>query len=464
MSERFTRDYTPSWSDDVVPPLPDLPRFPAGFGWGAATAAFQIEGSPTADGKGASIWDEFVARPGAIRDGSTADVACDSYRRFREDTDLLAWLGMRDYRFSIAWPRIQPDGVGPALAAGLDHYDAVVDDLLAAGVRPVPTLYHWDLPLALQQRGGWTNPEIVERFAEYTGLVVQRLADRVPTWITINEPVMTTLQGYGTGELAPGLQLMQNAVPTAHLQLLAHATAAQVIKSIRSDARVGVSNNHALVVAASDDEADVIAADTFDRLYNRVFSDPLLLGEYPDLGPLGGRPDVPAEHLAAIAGSCDFYGLNFYNAIRIGAADPRHTGLPFEMLDFADVPVTGFGWPIRPDDFREVLVDMHRRYGRALPPITITENGCSFPDGQGDSKLVDLDRVNYLHGHLTAVAAAIEQGVNVTGYYVWSLLDNFEWADGYTQRFGLTHVDFDNGTRTPRLSAHWLRDQLTAQR
>jgi len=438
--------------------------FPSDFGWGAATAAYQIEGSPTADGKGPSIWDEFVTRPGAIRDDSTGDVACDSYRRFGEDTDLLAWLGMRDYRFSIAWPRIQPDGVGPALAAGLDHYDAVVDGLLAAGIRPVPTLYHWDLPLALHHRGGWTNPEIVERFAEYAGLVAERLADRVRTWITINEPVMTTLQGYGTGELAPGLRLMQDAVPTAHLQLLAHATAAGVIKSIRSDAQVGVSNNHARVVPASDDEADVIAAETFDRLYNRVFSDPLLLGEYPDLSLLGAQPDVPEDHLAAISGSCDFYGLNFYNAIRIGAADSQSTGLPFEMLDFPDVPVTGFGWPIRPDDLRELLVDMNRRYGQALPPILITENGCSFPDGEGETKLVDLDRVNYLHGHLTAVSEAIEQGVDVTGYYVWSLLDNFEWADGYTQRFGLAHVDFDNGVRTPRLSAHWLRDQLTARR
>lgn len=451
-----------------------MPRFPSGFRWGAATAAFQVEGSTRADGRGDSIWDVFTRTPGLVLDGSNADVAADSYVRWRDDLALLAELGVDDYRFSIAWPRVQPEGAGTAHAAGLDHYARVVDALLEAGIRPLPTLYHWDLPQPLEEAGGWLARDTAARFADYAALVVDGLGDRVGQWITLNEPAMTTLQGYALGTLAPGRTLMMAALPTAHHQLLAHGLATRVIRAA-GDAEVGIVNNHTHVVPASDDPADHLAAGAFDAIYNRIFADPVLAGRYPDLSGLGldRMPGLEDGDLELIAAPIDFYGVNFYNPTRVAAASADSefaaAGLPFEPVEIEGVPVTGFGWPVVPEALTEVLVSLREEHGDALPPIVITENGASYPDevvegDDGGRRVHDPERIAYLDGHIRAVHDAIERGVDVRGYLVWSLIDNFEWADGYTQRFGLVHLDLDTGERTRKDSFDWFRDLIAAQR
>ncbi|MEF3402592.1 GH1 family beta-glucosidase [Agromyces sp. CCNWLW203] len=458
-------------------------RLPHGFRWGAATAAFQVEGSTREGGRGESIWDVFTRTPGLVIDGSNAEVAADSYRRYRDDVALLAGLGADDYRFSISWPRVQPGGTGPANEAGLAYYDRLVDELLAAGIAPVPTLYHWDLPQELEAAGGWLNRDTAYRLAEYAGLVVDRLGDRVARWITLNEPAMTTLQGYALGSQAPGHALMMGALSTAHHQLLAHGLAVAAIRS-RGDAEVGITNNHTLMVPATDAAADRFAAGAFDLIYNRIFADPVLTGAYPDLSGFGleAMPGLEDGDLELIGAPTDFYGINFYNPTRVAAASDGSefaaAGLPFEPVEFDGVPTTGFDWPIMPETFTELLVSFARDYGDRLPPVVITENGASFPDevvseaagaaaeaGGGAARAVhDERRIGYLDDHITAVRRAIDQGVDVQGYYLWSLLDNFEWAEGYTQRFGLVHVDFETGERTPKDSYAWYRDRIADSR
>ncbi|WP_139418162.1 GH1 family beta-glucosidase [Agromyces laixinhei] len=452
---------------------PETTTFPRGFRWGAATAAFQIEGSTSEGGRGESIWDVFTRTPGLVIDGSNAELAADSYRRYRDDVALLSGLGADDYRFSISWPRVQPGGTGPANEAGLAYYDRLVDELLAAGIAPVPTLYHWDLPQELEAAGGWLNRDTAYRLADYAGLVVDRLGDRVQRWITLNEPAMTTLQGYALGSQAPGHTLMMGALPTAHHQLLAHGLAVAAIRE-RGDAEVGITNNHTLMVPASDAPADQFAAGAFDLIYNRIFADPVLRGAYPDLSGFGleAMPGLEPGDLELIGAPIDFYGINFYNPTRV--AEPAEgselaaAGLPFEPVEFENVPTTGFGWPIMPETFTELLVSFARDYGDRLPPIVITENGASFPDevvgGAVTGAVHDERRIGYLDAHIAAVRAAIEQGADVQGYYLWSLTDNFEWAEGYTQRFGLVHVDFETGERTPKDSYAWYRDRIASAR
>jgi beta-glucosidase len=443
--------------------------FPDGFRWGAATAAFQVEGSTRADGRGDSIWDVFARTPGRILDGSNADVAADSYRRWRDDIALLAELGVDDYRFSIAWPRVQPDGSGGPNPVGLDHYARIVDGLLEAGIRPLPTLYHWDLPQPLEDAGGWLARDTAARFADYVGLVLAGLGDRVDRWITLNEPAMTTLQGYALGTLAPGHVLMADALPTAHHQLLAHGLAVRAIRAA-GDAEVGIVNNHTLVVPASEHPVDGFAAAAFDAVYNRIFADPVLAGRYPDLSALGleRMPGLEDGDLDVIAQPLDFYGVNFYNPTRVAGAsadsDFAAAGLPFEPVEFEGVPVTGFGWPVVPEALTELLVSLRTDHGDALPPVVITENGASYPDEVVDGRVHDDERIAYLDGHIRAVHAAIGRGVDVRGYLVWSLIDNFEWADGYTQRFGLVHLDLETGDRTRKDSFGWYRELLAAQR
>ncbi len=450
------------------PPLADLPHFPPGFRWGAATAAFQIEGSPDADGRGPSIWDTYSQTPGRILEGATADVATDSYRRAADDIGLLTELGATDYRFSISWTRVQPGGTGPANDLGLDYYEALVDGLLDVGIDPLPTLFHWDLPQPLEDAGGWLVRDTAERFADYVGLVLDRLGDRVPRWITLNEPAMMTLQGYGLGTQAPGRHLMMGALPTAHHQLLAHGLAVAAIRAA-ADAEVGITNNHTLAVPATDAADDQFAAAAFDLIYNRIFSDPVLTGAYPDLDGFGldAMPGLENGDLALIGAPLDFYGLNFYNPTRVAAAsagsDFAAAGLPFEPVEFEGVPVTGFGWPVVPSALADVLVGLQDDYGDRLPPIVITENGASYPDVVQDGAVHDADRVAYLDGHIRAVRHAIELGVDVRGYFVWSLIDNFEWAEGYTQRFGLVHVDFETGERTRKDSFAWFRALVAGQ-
>ncbi|WP_144796473.1 GH1 family beta-glucosidase [Microbacterium paludicola] len=440
-----------------------LLRVPPGLRWSAATAAFQIEGARAADGRGRSIWDDFVDAPGRVRDGSSAEPGPDSYHRSAEDVALLRDLGVDRYRFSISWVRVQPEGRGAASAAGLAYYDRLVDDLLDAGITPFPTLYHWDLPVGLEADGGWLARDTATRFGEYAALVADRLGDRVAHWYTINEPVSTTLQGYGIGELAPGRQLLFDALPTVHHQLLAHGHAVAALRA-HGAAAVGIVNNHTLVRPASDSEADRTAAGLYDLLHNRMFADPVLTGEYPDLSAFGMEMPVREGDLALISARPDFYGVNFYNPTTIAAA-PVDAPVPFEPVATPGVEHTGFGelWPIDPPSLTAVLVDLHTRYGEALPPIVIGENGASFPEPDHATGVIDDERrIAYLAAHIGAVADAVDAGIDVEEYTVWSLLDNFEWADGFTQRFGLVHVDQTTSERTPKASFDWYRNLIAS--
>ncbi|MFF7292781.1 glycoside hydrolase family 1 protein [Microbacterium sp. NPDC008134] len=437
---------------------------PSGLRWSAATSSIQIEGSPADDGGGRSIWDDFADVPGAVRDGSTPQRACDSYRHPESDVALIAGLGIDRYRFSIPWARVQPDGRGPGETAALDHYSRFVDALLEAGVTPFPTLYHWEMPSAVESDGGWLARDTAERFGEYAALVADRLSDRVRHWYTLNEPAMTTLQGYGTGALAPARQLLFGALPSVHHQLLAHAHAAEELR-LRGAAAVGLVNNHTRVLPLTGSHDDLVAATVYDTLHNRLFSEPLLAGGYPDLEAFG-LPSMPvrAGDLERIRSSIDFYGINFYNPTTVTAADP--TGpLPFEIVPTPGAPVTGFGseWPIVPGALRDLLLDLHHRHPR-MPAVIIGENGASFPEPDDAGRIDDADRIDYLADHIAAVGEAIAAGVPVEEYTVWSLLDNWEWADGFTQRFGLVHVDFATGERTPKASYDWYRDAIARTR
>ncbi|MEV4162560.1 GH1 family beta-glucosidase [Nonomuraea dietziae] len=420
------------------------------FLWGTATAAYQIEGAADEDGRGASIWDTFARQPGTTRDGHTGDVACDHYHRWPEDLALMSDLGVNAYRFSLSWPRIQPEGSGPVNPKGLDFYDRLVDGLCERGITPLPTLFHWDLPQALEDRGGWLNRDTSHRFADYAATVAARLGDRVSGWITLNEPFVHMVFGYAMGMHAPGHALMLDALPVAHHQLLGHGLAVGALRAAGAE-RVLITNNCTPVWAE-----DAAAGDAYDILHNRLFNDPVLLGSYPDLSAYGVTLDCVREgDLEIISAPLDGLGVNYYNPTRIGA--PTDDSLPWTDLGITGYPTTAFGWPVVPDGLRELLVGLRARYGDALPPVYVTENGCSYPE------LDDQARVDFLDGHLAALRAAQDEGVDVRGYFVWSLLDNFEWAEGYHQRFGLVHVDFPTGRRTPRASYHWYKDFLARQ-
>lgn len=437
-----------------------LPRsLPPGIRWSAATSAFQVEGARAEGGRGRSIWDDFVDAPGAVVDGSTADPGPDSYHRYREDVELARGLGLDRYRFGISWVRVLPEGSGAPNPEGLDYYSRLVDALLDAGVTPFPTLYHWDLPVSLEAAGGWMNRDTAQRFRDYAKLVGEHLGDRVKHWYTVNEPAMTTLQGYGIGTLAPARNELFAALPTAHHQLLAHGYGMRVLREAGAE-QVGLTNNHTRVRPLGDSEEDAMAAAAYDLIHNRLFAEPILTGAYPDLGAFG-LPPMPVEEgdMAVIAQRPDFYGVNFYNPTTVAAAA---TGgpLPFDLVPTPGAPVTGFGpeWPIVPESLTALLVDFAERYGRALPPIVIAENGASFPepDSLAPGELIDdAERIAYLRGHIEAVAAAAARGVEIEEYTVWSLIDNFEWADGFTQRFGLAHVDMRSGERTRKASYDW---------
>jgi beta-glucosidase len=443
-----------------------FPPFPPGFAWGVATAAYQIEGAVAEDGRGDSVWDTFCRQPGAIRDGQSGDVADDHYHRWPEDVALMADLGIDTYRLSIAWPRIQPDGSGATNSAGLDFYDRLIDGLLARGITPMPTLYHWDLPQPLEDAGGWLARDTAYRFAEYAGTVAERLADRVPAWITLNEPFVVTAFGYALGIHAPGKALMLDALPTAHHQLLGHGLANAALRAAGAR-QVMITNNYSPAWPASDSPADAAATAAYDALHNRMFTDPVLLGRYPDLTAFGVSADgmdcVRDGDLAVISAPIDALGVNYYTPTRLSALPD--SPLPFQIESIPGYPVTAFGWPVIPAGLTELLGTLSTRYGDALPPVYITENGCSVADEpDGDGIVDDQPRISYLDGHIRAVADAMRAGVDVRGYLVWSLLDNFEWAEGYHQRFGLVRVDFGTQRRTPRASFGWYRDLIAAQR
>jgi beta-glucosidase len=439
-----------------------FPRLPGGFRFGASTAAYQVEGAVTADGRGPSVWDTFCARPGAIADGSSGAVASDHYHRVDEDVTLLDDLGAHGYRFSVAWPRVQPTGRGPANTAGLDFYDRLVDKLLAVGVQPMVTLYHWDLPQALEDDGGWLNRVTVERFADYAAIVGDRLADRVEHWIPVNEPSVVTLLGYATGIHAPGKALMFDALPVAHHLLKAHGRAAIALRAAGATS-VGCANNHAPMWPASDDDADVGATKLFDALWNGMYAEPMLLGRYPaDLEPL--LEDVVREgDMATIRQPLDFYGINYYNPFRIGAA-AEDSEVPFEFREVVGYPTTDLGWPVVPDALREWLIMFRARFRAAIPPIHVTESGCAYNAGPDDHGVVDdQPRVDYLDAHLRAVAEAVRMGVDVRGYYT-TFMDGFVWAEGYEPRFGLVHVDHETLERTPKRSFRWYADMVARNR
>ena len=441
----------------------DLPALPPGFRFGTSTAAYQIEGAPAEDGKGPSIWDTFTHREGTVVNGSTGDLACDHYHRYVEDVALMKRLGAGGYRFSISWPRIQPTGSGAVNEAGLDFYDRLVDELLANGVQPMVTLYHWDLPQALEDGGGWLDPDTADRFAEYAAIVGGRLADRVEHWIPVNEPNVVTMLGYATGVHAPGRTLMFNALPVAHHLMVGHGKAAIALRQAGATS-VGCANNHAPMWPASDDDADVGATKLFDALWNGMFVEPMLLGRYPaDLAPLLEDVVQPGD-MATIRQPLDFYGVNYYNPMKVAAA-PEDSDMPFEQRPIVGYPTTDFDWPVVPEALREWLVTLRARYRAALPPIFITESGCSYGMGPDERGVVDdQPRIDYLDAHLRAVAEAIKIGVDVRGYYTWSLMDNFEWAEGYSQRFGLVHIDYDTLVRTPKRSFDWYASVTAAHR
>jgi len=449
-----------------------MTTFGPDFQWGVSTAAYQIEGAVTEGGRGLSVWDTFSAEPGRTANGDTGAVACDHYHRYAEDVALMKDLGVDAYRFSFAWPRIQPSGSGPANAEGLAFYDRLVDALLAQGIEPVPTLFHWDTPQALEDAGGWMRRDIADRFAEYAAILGARFSDRIGRWITINEPMVVTMFGYAAGAHAPGKQLSFDALPVAHHQLLAHGRAAQALRAAGARS-IGIASNHGPTWPASDSEDDRAAAALYDNLVNWMFADPVILGEYPD-GIGDGMPGPVADDLTLIGGSVDWFGINYYMPSLIGApgggADTGVTdgfvlpaGLPFEPRAIDGRERTDFGWPVVPEGFGEILQTFATRYGDRLPPIYITENGCAINDGPDESgRVADRRRIEYLDGHLRALQQAMDAGVDVRGYFHWSLLDNFEWAAGYSQRFGLVHVDYATQRRTPKDSFAWYRDMIAS--
>ncbi|GGM49058.1 beta-glucosidase [Micromonospora sonchi] len=443
-------------------PHAPMPRFPTRFRWGVSTSAYQIEGAADTDGRGVSIWDTFAHSPGRIVDGSSGDVACDHYHRYAEDIALMAGLGINAYRFSVSWPRVLPTGAGAVNASGLDFYERLVDGVLARGIDPVATLFHWDLPQPLEDAGGWLNRDTAHRFAEYADVVAARLGDRVKLWITLNEPFIHMSLGYGMGVHAPGRMLLFDAFPVAHHQLLGHGLATAALRD-RSGSPVAIANNYSPVRPVGDGPADLAAAAAYEALHNRLFTDPLLGRGYP--AELGFDDAVVRDgDLDVIAAPIDVLGVNYYNPIGVRAPE-EDSPLPFEPVPLDGYPRTAFDWPVAPDGLRELLGWLHRRYGADLPPIQITESGCAYddrPDAQG--RVHDPDRIGYLDGHLRAVHAAIADGVDVTGYFVWSLLDNWEWAEGFTKRFGLVHVDYPTGRRTPKSSYAWLRDVIATAR
>lgn len=458
--------------------------FPSGFVWGCATASYQIEGAVAEDGRGPSIWDTFSHTPGRTRDGDTGDVACDHYHRMSEDVALIGDLGLQAYRFSIAWPRVLPTGSGAVNQAGLDFYSRLVDELLARGISPVATLYHWDLPQPLQDEGGWTHRATAARFADYAAVVGRALGDRVDLFTTLNEPSCSAYLGYSAGVHAPGHTSNAEALAAVHHLNLAHGLGVQALRAeARQAARMSVTLNLANVRAAT--TADAEAARHVDGISNRVFLDPMLRGTYPrdvldDLRHITDWSFIQDGDAAAINAPIDVLGINYYSPALVATATPELLAeigsrtavdpsapdgpVPYPGTDLAvsvpqEGPYTAMGWRIEPGSFTELLQRVHRDYPGT--PMMITENGAAFDDVvEADGSVHDDDRIAYLEAHLGAVGDAIAAGADVRGYSCWSLLDNFEWAHGYSKRFGIVRVDYPTGERTKKASANWYRDVI----
>ncbi len=436
--------------------------FPPDFVWGVATSSFQIEGAADDEGKGESLWDRICRQPGTIADGSNGDVACDHYHRLEADLDLIAGLGVDAYRFSMSWPRVQPDGRGAFNEAGLAFYDRVVDGLLARGVTPYLTLNHWDLPQALQDAGGWASRETVHCFVAFARAVAARLGDRVAAITTHNEPWVIAVLGHQNGIFAPGIKSRATAMQVAHHLLLSHGLALQALRADGCKSRLGIVLNLSPIGPATDSPEDVAAARLEDGRSVRWYMDPLFKGEYPadvwhELG--GDAPHIEPGDLATIATPMDFLGINYYTRGVVSASGAW-------SAQTSGKPLTDMGWEIVPEGLTELLLRMHRDW--TLPPLYVKENGAAFQDTRVDTpagpRVHDTERTDYIASHIAAVGDALAQGVPMAGYMVWSLMDNFEWASGYAKRFGIVHVDYATLTRTPKDSYLWYRDFLAAHK
>jgi len=451
-------------SDAELSPPSLARRFPPDFKWGFAASAYQIEGAVHEDGRGPSIWDTFSHSRGKVANGDTGDVAADHYHLYRDDVRMMAELGADAYRFSISWPRVMPNGTGAPNQPGLDFYRRLVDELRSAGVEPTVNLFHWDLPQALQDRGGFANPDVIGWFSDYTELIASRLGDTVTDWMTFNEPAVFAFLAHADGIHAPGLRHWPTAIRVADNQLRAHAAAADIIRGMVTGARIGVAVDINHFAPASDSERDRRAAEQYRATRDTWFLDPLFGRGYPALGLETHRA---AGHLEGVdlseppAGSLDYLGVNYYRQETVVANSDE----PFDWRIVArlGVELTEMEWEVVPGGLTEGLLWLHREYAPA--EIVITENGAAYPDRVGaDGSVMDLDRVSYLARHLSAAADAREAGVPLTGYYVWSLLDNFEWSLGYNKRFGVVRVDFATQQRTPKQSALWYQELIAASR
>jgi beta-glucosidase len=431
---------------------------PDGFVWGAATAAYQIEGAATEDGRGESVWDRFCATPGKVRNGDTGAIACDFYHRYPEDIELMRELGLDAFRFSIAWPRILPEGRGRVNQAGLDFYDRLVDALLAAGITPFPTLFHWDTPQALEDAGGWPARATAEAFVEYVEVVADRLGDRITRWVTHNEPWVVAWIGHAWGEHAPGRTSESDAIAAAHHLLLSHGWATEALRRAAPDAEVGIVLNLEHVDAASDSPADLDAAREMDGMANRWLLDPLFRGAYPT--DMSYEPPVQDGDLATISTPIDFLGVNNYFRFVVQASE--NGGGPHVVKD-PDAPMTDMGWEVHPESLHKLLVRVARDYSpRAM---YVTENGAAFGDVRVHDGLVhDPERTAFLERHIDAVLRAAADGAPMRGYFAWSFLDNFEWSLGYAKRFGIVYVDYPTLERVPKDSFYWYRDLIASRK
>jgi beta-glucosidase len=441
--------------------------FPPGFLWGAATSAYQVEGSPLADGAGVSNWHRFAHTPGRVRDGDTGDIACDHYRRMPEDVALMRTLGLNAYRFSVAWSRLLPEGRGPVNTTGLGFYERLVDALLAAGIQPMLTLHHWDLPAALDDRGGWLNPDSPHWFADYAQLMFRALGDRVKLWTTLNEPWVIVDGGFLHGTLAPGHRSAWEAPRAAHHLLLAHGRAVQAFRAeaLPADRQIGLVVNIEPKYAATDSAPDRAARDRAEAYMNRQFLDPALLGKRPaELAEVYGDGwfEASAEDLARMNTPIDWVGINYYTR-QVTAHDPAAWPLHATGVRQPQATHTETAWEVCPAAFTDTLCWVRDRYGPI--PQYVTENGAAFydPPVAGIEGIDDPLRIAYLRGHIGAVADALRAGVDLRGYFAWSLLDNLEWAHGFSKRFGLVHVNFATGQRTPKASALWYADLIARQ-
>jgi beta-glucosidase len=439
----------------------DNSSFPHDFVWGAATASYQIEGAVREDGRGESVWDRFCATPGKVRNGESGEIACDFYHRYRHDIALMRELGLDAFRFSIAWPRVLPEGRGRVNSAGLDFYDRLVDELLAHGIEPFPTLFHWAPPQAREDAGGWPARATAEAFGEYTEAVVGRLGDRVRRWTTHNEPWVVAWIGHAWGEHAPGRTSEADAVATAHHLLLAHGWAVRAIRAAAPDAEIGITLNLAQAYAESESAEDEAAAWRVDAEGNRWFLDPLFRGSYPsDLLERNETvaPFVRDGDLEAIAAPLDFLGVNNYFRFVVSGDGDRP-----RIVHDPEAQRTDMGWEVYPDGLHRLLVRVAADYSPTA--IYVMENGAAFPDVRvHDGRVHDPERVGYLASHVEAVARAVADGAPVKGYFVWSLLDNFEWARGYAMRFGIVYVDYPTLERVPKDSFYWYRDFIASRR